>query len=1044
MLTMHRCAVIFVIAVASATPLFAQATASAASASSSGSASTPKSNPDTASANKKGGNANQTKTLNFVRVYELPFVTFAFQPGSCFQDAKIKFPATNASDVAKFFGTQQGFSLQAISPNRVAFYYDPATKPALTKLQIDAAVVTFESDLNDLASSEFNEAVAIRVPSGSASTVVSAVTLPSDGTIVSDVVSDSCVVVLSKDQADPVQLAGIVAALSAQHWQQPSAPPTQRLFYVDATTVAKQLATSGDAAKDDSSKTSSAKATTSKPTSTSGDSKNGTPSSVPTISVNIASAGSPPSTDKAPNDDSTSSASTPDQPSNQNGTTNANGKKSPSTKPSGDTKTDSKSAAASKPPDMRALNDTLIFSNEDGSDRGILERDRLMAILDLPRPEVLMNIWSLEASSKDYKVVTAESEAARDLVANHNDLLQKAIDHGWASLSRQMRQPPYFNELFYSYVTQKFGETTTTIYPENSLIISQATPSVSIPRKTTGSPLPPEANGSPKVATQSQANKIPSIQSKVAPNVVSSPALVATNRESWGWCPENKYCLGFSNALEPLRPTFTNLLIGIVSADDPTHALREMLGEMNAIARTDSNCQPHTVDGSPCQDTKKVDRYLSCLSTTDIQLRTYQKQSDSCELEDEIALANQVLNGQEETLQLNCFKKQAEESFAPDTNDFATTRVGLLRAAIANFLFNYKWATQYPHDFIPYDLTQSAQELNAEFNPLVLSFNRDVSAFTENLQQELECKYKANIPNSDETFINDGILSVRGIGGVESVVDTVTQSFFDATTPPSLSDLAKSISDAEKNTPGVLKANLSADEAAVLLGAINSVQPATAKIGRELKLDVTPHSLPGASSAELEVKLTAQETANPTRFTADKSTEDTLSRIAKHDVSTRVRVESLKLFEISAFSATLQRPRSKFPIILPFVEVPYFGSFVGFPLKGADIYHRSTVIVSALIVPTATDLAFGIDFGADRICDAEECHRAKSPSDFGTLPLRNFHKAMVQCFASGGSRPYTGLLNRASLGTEESQCNHLSLEGPKEATPAQSVVPPSE
>jgi hypothetical protein len=113
---------------------------------------------------------------------------------------------------------------------------------------------------------------------------------------------------------------------------------------------------------------------------------------------------------------------------------------------------------------------------------------------------------------------------------------------------------------------------------------------------------------------------------------------------------------------------------------------------------------------------------------------------------------------------------------------------------VADFLFNYKWSTEYPHDFIPYDLTQSAQELNAEFNPLVLAFNRDVKAFTQNLETELQCKHEANSPNrlnaaawigkGDETFLNDGMISVRGISGVESIVDTVTQSFFDATTRP--------------------------------------------------------------------------------------------------------------------------------------------------------------------------------------------------------------------------------------------------------------------
>jgi len=229
---------------------------------------------------------------------------------------------------------------------------------------------------------------------------------------------------------------------------------------------------------------------------------------------------------------------------------------------------------------------------------------------------------------------------------------------------------------------------------------------------------------------------------------------------------------------------------------------------------------------------------------------------------------------------------------------------------------------------------------------------------------------------------------------------------------------------------------------------LNSVHPAEAKIGRELKLDITPHALAGASSAELEVKLTAEETGNPTRFTADKSAEDTLSRIAKHDVSTRVRVESTKLFEVSAFSAMLQRPRSKFPIVPPLFEVPYFGSFIGWPLPGAKVYHRSTAIVSAVIVPTAADLAFGIEFTDDRVCDEEGCHPALSPRDFGSLPLRNFHKAVIECLASGGSTPYVGLRSTLSDPKLKGACDNLYLFNPSragaETTTTDRAVPPND
>ena len=222
--------------------------------------------------------------------------------------------------------------------------------------------------------------------------------------------------------------------------------------------------------------------------------------------------------------------------------------------------------------------------------------------------------------------------------------------------------------------------------------------------------------------------------------------------------------------------------------------------------------------------------------------------ADDCELKDRLTLTAQVQSlasatPQSQHLQLSCFKQQAQKSFQEGPGQ--TTRVGLLRAAVADFLFNYKWASQYPHSFIPYDLSQSHQELNAELNPLILAFNRDVSAFTQSLQSEMECKYRS-MPHpgwfgkGDEAFLNDGMIAVRGISSIENHRRYHHPKLFRRHQAPNLTDLVKSVSDAEKNIPGVLKANLSANEAAVLLGALNSVQPAQAKIGRQLRLDITP------------------------------------------------------------------------------------------------------------------------------------------------------------------------------------------------------------
>ncbi len=1009
----YRCALLAVIAVFVSTSSLAQAAASSA-------ASTSVAPAATAAKPATPKKPAEKPPEHFVDLFPLDPSELKFGPDSCFPGT-LRFPATNATDVAKLLGSESGFSLTAIPPDKIAIYSKAATTPAADLLKL-------EDHIRKLASSDFSNATAVRVPADSAEKILAQLTLPSDGSIVVKAVDTNCILIVSKTQSDPVTIAALTKTIPRIYWQHPSTAPTQRLFYVDATAVAKKLSGSSDSGGDTSGsgtdKSSPSKAKVSAPSS--GGSATASSTVSPTVSVSVAPGGTPASSKATSGGNGGDAQDSSEQPAQSNPALDSASKDAGSTPSSSDkTKNKTSPAPPPKPPTMQPVNDMLVYSNEDGSDRGIFERNRLMAVLDLPRPEVLMNIWSLQASSKNYKVVTAEAEAARGLVAHHNDLLQRAIDMGWTSLSHQMTNPAFFDDPFYRYVAQKFGETDFQL--EHVALQSD------------GELLANEGEKSAKKSTDSKQDLRQ--ESELERTVESS-------RDRWGWCQSTQYCLGFNHAFEPLRPTFTNILIGMIAAKEPYASATATVDAMEdplSLSKGAVPCEPQPGDEDSCADQDIVGQFRSCIASVDRQLHTFRKESPSCELDDRIDISEQILNNHEERLKLNCFRGQAKQSFGPggaaeNAAQHATTRPGLLRAAVADFLFNYKWATQYPHDFIPYDLTQSAQELNAEFNPLVLAFNRDVSAFTENLQSELQCKYDADISRlesrnwfkSDEgTFINDGILSVRGISGVESIADTVTQSFFDATNPPSLTDLVKSVSDAEKNIPGVLQTNLTANEAAVLLGALNSVQPAEAKIGRELKLDITPHALAGASSAELEVKLTAEEVGNPTRFTADKSAEDTLSRIAKHDVSTRVRVESTKLFEISAFSAMLQRPRSKFPILPPFFEVPYFGSFIGWPLRGAQVYHRSTAIISAVIVPTAADLAFGIDFGADRLCDENGCHRANSPKDFGFLPLRNFHKAMVACLASGEKTAYAGLntLQRSSLVIAEDKdaCEKLAL-----------------
>jgi hypothetical protein len=390
-----------------------------------------------------------------------------------------------------------------------------------------------------------------------------------------------------------------------------------------------------------------------------------------------------------------------------------------------------------------------------------------------------------------------------------------------------------------------------------------------------------------------------------------------------------------------------------------------------------------------------------------------------------------------------CFRDVIERAYPPDPFDFEYNNVNLglpLRAALANFLFHYKMALQYPHEFSGYDLSQSAQELNSELNPLIIAFNRDLAAALEPLQEIANCDVKDNnacgasfTGTGTTKFVDNGMITVRTISGKKTTVDTITQNYFDATNPPSITDIINSIGKAESNIPNVLKTNLTADEAAVIIGALNSVQTATAQVGRQFSIDITPRSLSGAASAELTVNLKTSDLDSPMKYTSEKSEKDNLSRIASQTVDTKVRLESVKLFDISSFTATLERSRRNLPILPPLLEISYFGSFLSYPLQGATEFHRSTAIMSAVVVPTAADLANGVSFTSDRVCIPDfaegtppadtpsqlsgstgcRTRKALSLSDLDRAPIREFNKAMVRCFASASPGP---------------DCNNLTFE----------------
>ncbi|MGB7864308.1 MAG: hypothetical protein WCF74_13020, partial [Candidatus Sulfotelmatobacter sp.] len=455
----------------------------------------------------------------------------------------------------------------------------------------------------------------------------------------------------------------------------------------------------------------------------------------------------------------------------------------------------------------------------------------------------------------------------------------------------------------------------------------------------------------------------------------------------------------------------------------------------------------------------------------------------SCEEKDLRRILGSVLNQAEPTVRLQCFKQEAEKLLSsaddPKANAPGPYGVGLFRAAIADFLFNYKMSQHYPHEFDAYYLTQSANNLNNALSPMIDALNRDLWTYQLFVRADMQYRVERLNSRTDErccvkrlfgldkpSFFNDGLVTVRTISGQPTTVSTTSQSFLNGSTAPELPALLSSLAAiggagggspaASTTTTGTTTTTTTTTTtggsaaspasggggATGLFGAYSALpavlanyQTTYAQIGRQLSFSATPRSLATASSAEIAVTLNADESAGGPLYTGPGATDPAFntSRVANHDTTTRVRVDSIKLFEVSSFSAIVERSRSRFPLLPPFVEIPYIGTFAGIPLGSAKEFHSSTAIISAYVVPTAADIAYGLRFVSDLVVDGLNSGKCSfypgsagpdvthaclfrkmfSLHDVGYQPIAEFNKNITRCFAMDTS--IDGCLRRVSF-----------------------------
>jgi hypothetical protein len=658
------------------------------------------------------------------------------------------------------------------------------------------------------------------------------------------------------------------------------------------------------------------------------------------------------------------------------------------------------------PPDM------VIYGNPlPGDDAQIAERNRILAQLDLPRPEMIVNAWVMQNSTSDPRAMGEFSQEVRTMVERYNESLERLVLDSYGNVSAQMLQPDYFNEAFYHYISDRFV-----------------------------------AEGNKETPTaQSFLNR--------SPARLADSAEERTNR--LGICAEDRYCLGYSWLFNPSKPRLTDLLLALIAAKEPVDRVIETVNKVQGTGPDGS------MPALACSSLAGEERSRCTTIEERLDLREEKKVTNyldpnvDCTTADEWGILRSQFTGLASAtdwhprMHLVCFARAAK---------LYLQGAGLARAAVADFLFQYKRSQQYPHEFSAYYLNQSATNLNSALSPMIEAFNRDVVAFQTYMRTDIE--YQVEVANRGKdrrccvkrlfginkpSFFNDGIVSVRTISGQAAQVNATSQSYLDASKAPSLSDLMAAIGGTGA-TPGsasplasVLGAAATQAPVSLLSGVLSSYQKTTAQIGRQLQLQVVPRSLATASSAEISVYMKAADPAPTPVFTGGPASaqQQNTSEVSNHEVTTRIRVDSVKLFELSSYSAVLQRARSKIPLLPPFVEIPYIGTIAGIPLAGAKEYHASTAIVSAMVVPTAADIGYGLRFFDDLVlygppgtCSftgqgAPLCRvrRALSYADFHAS-IATYHDAMLLCFTTqtapgrAGTRPEESLPPATTTGRD--------------------------
>lgn len=437
--------------------------------------------------------------------------------------------------------------------------------------------------------------------------------------------------------------------------------------------------------------------------------------------------------------------------------------------------------------------------------------------------------------------------------------------------------------------------------------------------------------------------------------------------------------LGYSSALDANRPlSLSDILLRIIATKDPAYASEEVAKGILEVLE-DPEYQGYVAALRNGGQIASSEQLTQCRSRRNNRVPT----------------AGPIRQPFHRFFEYRGLKYLNNQWRAKGTSARKAAELG--QAAVLEFALQYGQLVHHPEKMEPYYLQQSAEALNTRLQGSVDALNLDIQDLF--VEPTLDRIREIVGQFCDVEYAQVGRTTVSSLSGVETEVTSASVNAFDVTPPLKLTELltkAKTISDsATPFVPHAATQNLvGAMPLAQVIGLIGALGEERS-VWRELKsgvsIKITPAVLRNMTSAELQVLL---QTGDPQGANREQGVRP-LTRVSQHDVKTKVYVNAMDFFDLSAFASqsTLNGGRGYVPILGPtwrgiFGEVPGVGEFFSWKKKPQNVYTQSLVLTTSFVSPTSMGLAVlyptKIEATADRLAEQRDAvdnyKRRLSPS----------------------------------------------------------------